>query len=278
VCRELPGLTSIEVGLDVVPPELAAALASLPQVQSVCLDCEELPAGGSVWRSLGQLGSKLQHLDMMLRNTQLADATSQEGLADLEQPAGATHLHLLADLLALTAVQHLALHILGSDGEQLNALAALDQLPTLHALMLQQNESVPEVVWNCGHLTSLRLLHSHLSGVPDAVGRQLSRLRQLALSTCSAARGKFPAALCTLSQLTTLVIHSFERWGPNGWPIRVALPPQLSHLRQAKTPGAAFAGVSQPQLSTCSGAGRQWPVDAAVVASMPCRLLEQLAI
>ena len=175
MCREPPGLTSIEVGLDLVPPELAAALASLPQLQSVCLDCEELPAGGSVWRSLGQLGSKLQHLDMMLRNTQLADATSQEGLADLEQPAGATHLHLLADLLALTAVQHLALHILGSDNEELHALAALDQQPTLHGLMLQQIGSVPEVVWSCGHLTRLRLFDSHLTGVPDAGGRQLQR-------------------------------------------------------------------------------------------------------
>jgi hypothetical protein len=111
---------------------------------------------------------------MTLRNTQLADATlSQEGLAEWERPDGETH--LLANLVALTAVQHLALHILGSDNEELHALAALDQQPTLHGLMLQQIGSVPEVVWSCGHLTRLRLFDSHLTGVPDAVGRQLQR-------------------------------------------------------------------------------------------------------
>ena len=213
--------------------DLAAALASLPQLQSVRLDCEELPAGGSAWRSLGQLGNRLQRLDLLLHNYGLAGDASEQGRADSGgQPASATQ--QLAGLLNLTAVQHLALNITGGGDAQQSALAGLDQLPTLHSLMVQNHARVPEVVWSCEHLTGLSLLYSLLPGMPEAVGCQLSSLRQLALSSCSAAQAGFPAALCTLSQLTALVIDAYHRWGPDGRSIPVALPPQLSQLRQAQ--------------------------------------------
>lgn len=195
------------------PDQLAAALASLPSLESAELSFGSVPSANS-WRHLAALGSRLRML------TVCVDCPAPTEL-EAERQVG-----LVQGLQALAQAPRLELALCTDDEQPDDAprLRGLEGIPSLAALHVEQLDPnqvsrahVPLVVWdsNWRHVTSLHLHDTDLGAVdtmgspghrsPGWVGTNLSSLRRLELDFCDANLGCFPAVLCSLGQLTYLV-------------------------------------------------------------------------
>lgn len=191
-CRALTTLTSVDLHCEPLPAELAAALASLPQLQSARLQGWEPPADDSgAWQQLAALGSRLRGLHFVL-----GDAAANEDVPAVLPPG----------LLALTAAGSIALDIYPGWDEQQPGLPGLDRLPGVDSVTMWHTFNPPEV-WRCSNLRSLEF-HNATAGVAlphDAQpAAHLTQLTSLSLVYACFDGGRLPPPLCSLPRLQAL--------------------------------------------------------------------------
>ncbi len=146
--RALTTLTSVDLDCEQLPAELAASLASLPQLQTVRLHA---------WEPLAALGSSLHSLRFVL-----GDASGKD-----EVPAV-----LPRGLLALTAVDSISLDVYPGWDEQQPGLPGLDRLPGADSVTLWHTFNPPEV-WRCSTLHSLEF--NNASAAPASMAAACRR-------------------------------------------------------------------------------------------------------
>lgn len=96
------------------------------------------------------------------------------------------------------------------------------KLTLLPACLQKFNNCLPVAAWCCPHLTSLLCKDGSLQQLTGGAAVECTGLQRIKLWNCAMPHDCFPAALCSLSQLSALALINCEL---------SELPPAFSKLR-----------------------------------------------